>query len=448
MYSFPILVSNFRFDASNMKKVLWFVVFIIHAPIIMAQAYTSYFTGNSVNLPTSPKGGMCLMGGATEDDNAMKWFLEQSDVGDILVLRASGSDGYNSYLYSSLGVPVNSVETIVFNTITASYDSYVHQKINDAEAIWLAGGDQWDYVTLWRDTPIADLINSAVADRNIVIGGTSAGMAVLGDYYFSAEYGTVTSSSALNNPYDIRVRVDSNAFFENEFMQNVITDTHYDDPDRRGRHVAFLARMYTDYGVEGKGIACDEYTAVCIDTNGLAQVFGGYPTYDDNAYFVQLNCELMDLSPENCTPGYSLNWNLSGEAIKACQIKGTSSGSNTFNLTSWTSTFGSWNNWSVNNGVFQEEIGDEVRCESNGITSNQLNLAIKVSPNPAINYVRLSSNHTINVVSLYNMQGKNIFKYRFQSNSIRLNFEDINSGIYSLLIENNQGRVVKKLIVE
>ncbi|MDG2331336.1 MAG: T9SS type A sorting domain-containing protein [Flavobacteriales bacterium] len=431
-----------------MKNLLWLTIFIVNASINWAQAYTSYFTGNSVNLPTNPKGGICLMGGATEDDNAMKWFLEQSDGGDILVLRASGSDGYNSYLYSSLGVPVNSVETIVFNAITASYDSYVHQKINDAEGIWFAGGDQWDYVTLWRDTPIADLINSAVADRNIAIGGTSAGMAVLGDYYFSAEYGTVTSSSALNNPYDIRVRVDSNTFFENKFLERVITDTHYDDPDRKGRHVAFLARMYTDYGVEGKGIACDEYTAVCIDTNGLARVFGGYPTYEDNAYFVQLNCELMDLAPENCTPGYPLNWNLGGEAIKACQVKGTSLGTNTFNLANWTSTLGVWNHWSVDSGVFQEETGAAALCGGNDVVVNNLDISIHVSPNPAINYVRLSSNHTINVVSLYNMQGKNIFKYRFQSNSIQVNFEDINSGIYSLLIENDQGRVVKKLIVE
>ena len=260
-------------------RILWLFFCVLTAQISVGQAFTSYYTGNPADVSEIPKGGMCLMGGSTEDDNAMKWFLEQANGGDILVLRASGSDGYNSYLYTSLGIPVNSVETIVFNSITASYDSYIHQKINQAEGIWLAGGDQWDYVTYWRDTPIAGLINAATENRNVVIGGTSAGMAVLGDYYFSAKYGTVTSVSALNNRYDIHVSVDSSAFFENKYMKNVITDTHYDDPDRKGRHVAFLARMFADYGIEGKGIACDEYTAVCIDTNGLASVFGGFPTY-------------------------------------------------------------------------------------------------------------------------------------------------------------------------
>ena len=74
-----------------------------------AQNYTSYYTGNT-NIITNPSGGVCLMGGASEDDNAMKWFLQRANGGDVLVLRTSGSNGYNSYLYSGLGILVNSVE--------------------------------------------------------------------------------------------------------------------------------------------------------------------------------------------------------------------------------------------------------------------------------------------------------------------------------------------------
>ena len=44
-------------------------------------------------------------------------------------------------MYSGLGVSVNSVETIVFNS-SASSEAYIHQKIQQAEAIWFAGGDQ------------------------------------------------------------------------------------------------------------------------------------------------------------------------------------------------------------------------------------------------------------------------------------------------------------------
>ena len=133
------------------------------------------------------------------------------------------------------GFNLNSVETIVFNNRSASGESYIHKKIKQAEAIWIAGGDQWDYISYWRNTAIDSLINDAIINRNIVIGGTSAGMAIQGGFYFSARHGTVTSEEALSNPYNIRMTVDSAKFLKNYFLRNVITDTHYDDPDRSGK---------------------------------------------------------------------------------------------------------------------------------------------------------------------------------------------------------------------
>lgn len=125
-----------------MKTLVLTIFTSFSAVLLYAQNYDSYFTGNTIDLVTQPHGGICLMGGATEDDNAMIWFLEQANEDDVLVLRASGSDGYNAYFYSDLGVPINSVETIVFNDATASNETYIHQKIEQAEAIWFAGGDQ------------------------------------------------------------------------------------------------------------------------------------------------------------------------------------------------------------------------------------------------------------------------------------------------------------------
>jgi cyanophycinase-like exopeptidase len=281
------------------------------------------------------------------------------------VLRASGSDGYNDYFYSELGVGINSVESIVFNDADAAFEPYVWQKIEQAEAIWFAGGDQWDYVSYWRDTPVDSLINLAIQERNIVIGGTSAGMAIQGGYYFSAQNGTVTSSTALSNPYDEAVTVDATPFLQNVVLADVITDTHFDNPDRRGRLTTFLARMFVDYGLQGKAIACDEYTAVCIDETGIAHVFGDYPSYDDNAYFVQVNCGLPDVTPELCADGEPLTWNLGGEALKAYRIKGTTSGDNYFDLTTWeTGSGGEWLHWSANNGDFLETTGSEIDCSS------------------------------------------------------------------------------------
>ena len=241
------------------------IVFIGVSIFGFSQNYTTYFTGSQTNLELVANGGICLMGGATEDDNGMRWFLERANGGDVLVIRTSGSDGYNDYLFNQLGIPVNSVETIVFNNPSAVNESYIHQKIQGAEAIWIAGGDQWNYISYWRDTAIDSLINDGILNRNMAIGGTSAGMAILGGHYFSAQYGTVTSASALSNPFDSDITVDNTPFIDLPILQDVVTDTHYDDPDRKGRHVVFMSRMLNDHGVVAKGIACDEYTAVCID---------------------------------------------------------------------------------------------------------------------------------------------------------------------------------------
>jgi len=80
-------------------------------------------------------------------------------------------------------------------------------------------------------------------------------MAVLGQFYFSAKYGTVLSDIALANPYNQRVIVESDEFFKIDLLKNVITDTHFDKPDRRGRLVTLLARIKIDFGVDALGIA-------------------------------------------------------------------------------------------------------------------------------------------------------------------------------------------------
>jgi cyanophycinase-like exopeptidase len=397
----------------------YFIVFAgLFSINCVAQNYTSYFTGDAVDAITQPAGGVCLMGGATEDDNAMTWFLEQANGGDILVIRASGSDGYNDYFFTDLGVTVNSVETIVFNDGSAADEPYVQQKILNAEAIWMAGGDQWNYISYWRDTPIDSLINLGISERNIVIGGTSAGMAVLGEVYFTAENGTVTSAAALNNPYAANVTIDSADFLNVPFMDAVITDTHYDNPDRRGRHFVFIAKQMVDFGYPfPKGIACEEYVAVCVDTFGIARVYGGYPTYDEQAYFIQVNCELYDngLYPETCVASTPLTWKETGNnALMVYKVNGTATGSNYLDLTDWqTGSGGTWQFWGVDNGTLNVDDGVTVNCvttiDENAASTNQ----ISVYPNPTKVSFAISipiavgtGNNQINKIVIYDLTGR------------------------------------------
>jgi cyanophycinase-like exopeptidase len=414
----------------NIRKIILCGFCLTASTLLYSQNYTSYRTGSNADTTTNPLGGVCLMGGATENDNAMRWFLEQARGGDVLVLRASGSDGYNDYFYTDLGRAIHSVESIVFHNASAAADTYILNRINQAEAIWFAGGDQSNYVNYWRGTAVDSLINIAVSQRNIVIGGTSAGMAILGGYYFSAQNGTVTSSTALANPFAAAVTVDSAAFLQIPYLADVITDTHYDSPDRKGRHITFLARIFTDYGVAARGIACDEYTAVCVDTSGLASIYGDSPNSDDNAYFIQTNCALTDVSPETCTANQPLHWQRGGSVLKVYAAQGTQFGVNTFDLRTWRDGSGGvWQDWNVSNGVNFAQTSSQPICgtinidrsNTEGTLSN-----ITAYPNPVKNTLFLSQFGTIR---LLDAQGHLLY---YTSNNNHLDMSSFAVGFYIL----------------
>lgn len=348
------------------------VIVVIFSLSVSGQSYTSYFTGNTTDLEVAPTFGITLMGGATEDDNASRWFLERANGGDILVLRASGSDGYNDYFYSELGVAINSVETIVINNAQGALEPYVLNKIQNAEAIWFAGGDQYDYVTFFKNNEVEALLNDHINFKQGVVGGTSAGMAILGQSYFSAENGTVTSAQALANPYDEKVAIGHSDFVDIPLLENTITDTHFDSPDRRGRLTAFLARMIVDQNIRSRAIASEEYVAVCINQEGNTQVFGGFPEFQDFAYFAQANCS-DNFIPEDCSPDNVLLWDLGGEAVKVYKVPGTASGENTFNVANWSNgTGGEWLNWWVSGSAFQTSESVNPDCNTLNVQNNSI----------------------------------------------------------------------------
>ena len=340
-------------------------------------SYTSYFTGDTTNfVPTSPlTGGVCIMGGATENDSAMVWFLRAAKGGDVLVLRTSGGNGYNAYMYSQLGVNVNSVETILFNDSTAAFSPYVIKQIQNAEAIWLAGGDQAKYVRWWKNTPVMTAINNFLNVKHGMIGGTSAGAMILGQGYFSALNGSVTSDTALLNPYSPKVTVGYNDFLQVPTLKNTIIDTHYNNPDRRGRHAAFIARIMKDSfphdnGHYLYGIGCGEYTAVCMYPSGDYYVYGDYPTHQDFVYFLQTICGITP--PDSCQAGYPLSWGHSVAALAVSKVGGTPMGAgNNFNFDGWRI----YNNTITGGGLIQWDCAGA----TNSLTDAP---AIAIAPNP------------------------------------------------------------------
>lgn len=264
-----------------------------------APAYTSWLVGDAKDVEVSNlQGGFVLAGGGTDVDEAMRWLLRRANGGDVLVLRASGSNGYNDYLMKELGVTINSCETILLNSKQIAAMPEVVNKIRNAEALFIAGGDQSNYVNFWKDTPTEEAINYLINTKKAVVGGTSAGCAILGEYVFSALNETIVSEEALANPLDKRITLTNN-FLQATPLNNLLTDTHYDNRNRKGRHLVFLARLQKDFSVvEPKGIGVDEETAVVVSTDGTATVLG-----NGKAHFIKIM-----LSPTVLQGNQAVEW--------------------------------------------------------------------------------------------------------------------------------------------
>ena len=301
----------------------------VPAPV-PAPAYTAWVVGDTADVKTQPLGGVLLAGGNTDVDAAMRWLLRRATGGDVLVIRASGSNGYNNYLFKGLGEAVNSVETLLLNSRDLSGNVDVLRKVRNAEAIFFAGGDQANYVNFYQGTPLADALNERIR-AGAVVGGTSAGCGILGGAYFTKQ-GTIRSEDALANPYDARVDLRHDDFLRHPLLANVFANMHYDNPDRQGRHLTFMARALTDWAVQPRGIGTDEQTAVGISPDGTVRVFGR-----GNAYFLEANTT----KPETCRAGQPLTWLTNRQAVRVWTLPGSTDGTTGFELVTFRPTTGS-----------------------------------------------------------------------------------------------------------
>ena len=75
----------------------------------------------------------------------------------MVVLRTSGSDGYNAWL-AKLGA--NSVTSIVISSKGGANSEFVRKSIANAEVVFIAGGDQSTYVKLWSGSSLQAAVNA------------------------------------------------------------------------------------------------------------------------------------------------------------------------------------------------------------------------------------------------------------------------------------------------
>jgi cyanophycinase len=255
--------------------------------------------GNPQDVQTRAEAGVAMMGGGSDLDEAFRWLCAKANGGDFLVVRAHGGADYNPYVAGLC--QMNSVATLIIPSRKAAQLPRVAEIIGQAEVIFIAGGDQSRYVNFWKGTPVEDAINAHVAAGK-PIGGTSAGLAVLGQFVYGCledkpDDADLTSREVLADPYTKRVTVVRD-FLKIPGLDNVLTDSHFAKRDRMGRSLGFLARIVEDgWSKTPREIAIDERSALLVEPSGRANVVGT----GLGVYFLQVTD-----APEVCKPGQPL----------------------------------------------------------------------------------------------------------------------------------------------
>jgi cyanophycinase len=162
------------------------VLACLAAPVpCQEKGYQYFHVGAGEGAKVGPKSGFLLAGGGNTTEDAYRWFTRHAGGGDAVTIRASGADAMNKVLLDA-GI-VASASTLLFHSREDSSDPFVAETIRKASAVFIAGGDQWNYVRMWKGTPVANAINELI-HKGFPVGGTSAGLAVLGEFSFSAEH--------------------------------------------------------------------------------------------------------------------------------------------------------------------------------------------------------------------------------------------------------------------
>ena len=248
---------------------------LLALPVAAAELGHYLLGDTAARTPGKVEPGLLLMGGGDRNFDAIRWFMRKAGNGHIVVLRASQGGEIGEEFFNEVG-GIASVETFVFKDRESAYDPAVLAALKRADGIFLAGGDQSRYVRYWRGTPVAAALDAHVRAGK-PLGGTSAGLAVQGEYFYGAmDGGSQTSPAALADPLGDGNTIET-GFLHLDALQGVITDTHFSERGRLGRLVAFVAKgeALADRPLIGLGV--DEDAAVAVEGDGRARVYATAP---------------------------------------------------------------------------------------------------------------------------------------------------------------------------
>ncbi len=221
-------------------------------------------------------------GGGNMPAAALEWMRahlgsREDRAGNVVVLRASGGREYSDD-FARIGRFGWVEEILIPPCASAAEVDALAPRVDGADAVFFAGGDQSHYVA-WKHSALIRAVRALYA-RGGLVGGGSAGLAIQGEIVYDSVAanrvladGTVKTPDAVRDPLEPAISF-TTGLFAWPPLRGTLTDTHFAKRDRFGRLVAFLARIAHDglHRAPLRGLGVDEGSVVLVEADGSAQV--------------------------------------------------------------------------------------------------------------------------------------------------------------------------------
>jgi cyanophycinase len=212
-----------------------------------------------IAAPEVPKGALVIVGGGGMPADVTKAFIDLAGGPDalIVVLPTANPDpvpaNAEATFLSRAGA--RNVKVLPARTLAEVEDPKNLAILKEARGVWFGGGRQWRFVDAYEGTKAEEAFRD-VLRRGGVIGGSSAGATIQGDY--------LCRGSPLNNT-DVQCEGYERGL---RFLPGVAIDQHF---TQRKRHpdMTALMKQHPQY----LGIGLDEATAIIVK-GSVAEVKG------------------------------------------------------------------------------------------------------------------------------------------------------------------------------
>lgn len=315
------------------------------------------------------QGSVLLVGGGSENYNdwsdiPYRWLVTHAPNRKIAVLHYADTTTWFSGYFPSLS-PCSVSNRFISSTAQAN-DSATYRFLLQHDGIFLRGGDQEQYTRLWKGTLTQRAIRE-IFQRGGVIGGSSAGEAVLSDvaYMGGSDLGALlrTPTASISLVEDFL-----------SLVPNILAESHTSERGRLGRLPVLLARYRSSSGREITGAGVDANTALAVDSAGIGEVMGASAVAllrwkPDTRYLIESGAafSMSNMKFDQLIPGFKVNLR-TGEVLRPSTAvpftpkqvsspKGAILLDGSGSLTDWSSSSGSLKSLQASLGTMTDTVG-------------------------------------------------------------------------------------------